>query len=62
MFVQVCLIISEGCYYQVKWMFVVVGNCVVELYCEWIGVIMLDENLVSGEYCLLIEEEIVSVG
>lgn len=58
---QVCLIISEGCYYQVKCMFVVVGNYVVELYCECIGGIMLDVDLVFGEYCLLIEEEIVSV-
>lgn len=43
-------------------MFVVVGNYVVGLYWECIGDILLDELLVLGEYCLLMEVEIVSVG
>lgn len=60
--IEVCFIISEGCYYQVKCMFVVVGNYVVGLYWECIGDILLDELLVLGEYCLLMEVEIVSVG
>lgn len=39
-------------------MFVVVGNKVVELYCEKIVDIIFDENFVSGEYWVFIEVEL----
>lgn len=59
---QVRLTISEGRYHQVKRMFAAVGNHVIGLHRERIGAITLDDDLASGEYRALTEEEIASVG
>jgi len=63
--VEECLVrltISEGRYHQVKRMFAAVGNRVVALHRERIGAIVMDEDLGPGEYRLLTDEEIASVG
>lgn len=59
---EVRLTISEGRYHQVKRMFAAVGNRVVGLHRERIGEIVLDPELEPGEYRLLTEQEIASVG
>jgi len=56
------LTISEGRYHQVKRMFAAVGNRVVALHRERIGAIVMDDDLEPGEYRLLTDEEIASVG
>ncbi|AOS97755.1 Ribosomal small subunit pseudouridine synthase A [Microbulbifer aggregans] len=58
---EVRLTIGEGRYHQVKRMFAALGNRVLELHRERIGDIVLDEDLVEGDYRPLTPEEIVSV-
>ncbi|MFZ4831665.1 16S rRNA pseudouridine(516) synthase RsuA [Rouxiella sp. Mn2063] len=63
--VEECLVrltISEGRYHQVKRMFAAVGNRVVALHRERIGAIVMDDDLEPGEYRLLTDEEVASVG
>jgi 16S rRNA pseudouridine516 synthase len=55
------LTISEGKYHQVKRMFAAVGNHVVALHRERIGVIALDPEMLSGQWRALSEEEIGSM-
>ncbi|HSX84724.1 MAG TPA: 16S rRNA pseudouridine(516) synthase RsuA [Cellvibrio sp.] len=55
------LTIHEGKYHQIKRMFAAVGNHVVELHRERIGEIVLDDNLLPGEYRPLTNLEIASV-
>jgi 16S rRNA pseudouridine516 synthase len=55
------LIISEGKYHQVKRMFSAMGNKVDCLRREQIGSIVLDEDLLPGEYRPLAQEEINSL-
>ena len=55
------LTIREGKYHQIKRMFAAVGNHVVELHRERIGEILLDDNLLPGEYRPLTNLEIASV-
>lgn len=52
------LTIHEGKYHQVKRMFAAIGNRVVKLHRESIGMIFLDPMLAPGEYRQLTEEEI----
>lgn len=52
------LTIHEGKYHQVKRMFASIGNKVVGLHREQIGVLALDEALAPGEYRELTAEEI----
>ncbi|MNZ91357.1 Ribosomal small subunit pseudouridine synthase A [compost metagenome] len=52
------LTIHEGKYHQVKRMFAAIGNKVVRLHRERIGVLSLDEELAPGEYRELTEDEI----
>ena len=58
---QVRLTISEGKYHQVKRMFAALGNRVVELHRERIGLIRLDDALTVGQYRRLSEAEIRSI-
>ncbi|WP_237055889.1 16S rRNA pseudouridine(516) synthase RsuA [Microbulbifer sediminum] len=53
--------LNEGRYHQVKRMFAALGNRVLELHRERIGDIVLDEELVEGDYRPLTAEEIASV-
>lgn len=55
------LTIREGKYHQVKRMLAAVGHKVETLHRERIGDIVLDENLMPGEYRRLTEQEIASV-
>ena len=55
------LTISEGKYHQVKRMFAAVGNRVVNLHREAVGLIELDESLVAGDWRYLTDEEVDSV-
>ena len=55
------LTISEGKYHQVKRMFAAVGNKIETLHREQIDDIVLDENLMPGEYRALTEQEIGSI-
>ncbi len=55
------LSISEGKYHQVKRMLAAVGNKVDKLHRERIGAIILDDNLMPGEYRELTVDEISSV-
>ncbi len=55
------LTISEGKYHQVKRMLAAVGNKVEMLHRERIGDIVLDENLLPGEYRALTEDEVASL-
>ncbi|MFC3033164.1 16S rRNA pseudouridine(516) synthase RsuA [Pseudoalteromonas fenneropenaei] len=55
---QLRLKIAEGKYHQVKRMLAAVGNKVVELHRESIGLIELDSQLSEGEYRPLKESEI----
>lgn len=58
---EVLLTITEGKYHQVKRMFAAIGNKVVELKREQIGVIELDATLAEGEWRYLTEAEIQSI-
>lgn len=55
------LTITEGKYHQVKRMLSAVGNHIEVLHRERIGAISLDEELLSGDYRALTEQEIDSV-
>lgn len=55
------LTIAEGKYHQVKRMLAAVGNKVDGLHREKIGAIVLDEDLLPGEYRPLTNEEIASI-
>ncbi|MCP3907603.1 MAG: 16S rRNA pseudouridine(516) synthase RsuA [Oceanicoccus sp.] len=55
------LTISEGKYHQVKRMLAAVGNKVEMLHRERIGHIVLDEDLMPGEYRALTPEEVASL-
>ena len=55
------LTISEGKYHQVKRMLAAVGNKVEMLHRERIGNIVLDEDLLPGEYRALTAEEVASI-
>ncbi|ARN74625.1 16S rRNA pseudouridine(516) synthase RsuA [Oceanicoccus sagamiensis] len=55
------LTISEGKYHQVKRMLAAVGNKVEMLHRERIGDIVLDEDLLPGEYRELTETEVASI-
>ena len=55
------LTIYEGRYHQVKRMFAAVGNRVIALHRESMGEIVLDKNLVAGEYRALNQKEIDSI-
>lgn len=54
------LTITEGKYHQVKRMFAAVGNRVVGLHRERVGMLELDEDLEPGQYRPLTAEEIAS--
>lgn len=58
---EVLLTISEGRYHQVKRMFAALGNKVVGLHREQVGVIILDPSLRPGEWRYLTQDEIDSV-
>lgn len=58
---QARLSICEGKYHQVKRMFAAIGNHVVNLHRERIGLINLDNNLLPGQYRALTADEIASV-
>ena len=55
---EMLLTITEGKYHQVKRMFAAVGNKVVGLHRESIGSIVLDDDLMMGEWRDLTEQEI----
>jgi len=55
---EVLLTITEGKYHQVKRMFASVGNYVEALHRESIGGIVLDDDLMLGEWRYLTEQEI----
>ncbi|NMP31276.1 16S rRNA pseudouridine(516) synthase RsuA [Thalassotalea sp. M1531] len=55
---EVLLTIMEGKYHQVKRMFAAVGNFVEALHRESIGNIILDDDLMLGEWRYLTEQEI----
>jgi len=55
------LTITEGRYHQVKRMFAAVGNHVIKLHRERIGIIQLDETLEPGGYRALTVDEINSI-
>ncbi len=55
---QAYLTIYEGRYHQVKRMFAAIGNKVIELHRDQIGSLMLDEDLLPGEYRDLSDEEL----
>ncbi|CEO39001.1 16S rRNA pseudouridine(516) synthase RsuA [Photobacterium kishitanii] len=54
------LTITEGKYHQVKRMFAAVGNRVVGLHRERVGMLELDEDLEPGQYRPLTAEEVAS--
>ena len=54
------LTIREGRYHQVKRMFAAAGNRVLELHRERIGGILLDPDLIEGDYRPLTTDEILS--
>lgn len=58
---QALLTITEGKYHQVKRMFAAIGNKVIELHRESIGLIELDQTLLAGEWRYLTEQEMMSV-
>ena len=58
---EVLLTIVEGKYHQVKRMFAAVGNHVVALHRESVGIIALDASMAPGQWRYLTEEEINSV-
>ncbi len=58
---EVLLTITEGKYHQVKRMFAAIGNKVVGLHREQVGVIALDLSLRPGEWRYLTQDEIDSV-
>jgi len=55
------VVLTEGRYHQVKRMFAATGNKVVQLHRLSVGDIVLDEDLMPGEYRYLTEEEIGSI-
>lgn len=55
---EMLLTITEGKYHQVKRMFAAVGNKVIGLHRESIGGIVLDDDLMMGEWRDLTEQEI----
>ena len=55
---EIRLTIQEGKFHQVKRMFQAVGKEVVYLKRERMGSLILDDNLVEGEYRMLTEEEL----
>lgn len=55
---EVLLTIVEGKYHQVKRMFAAVGNHVEALHRESIGDIVLDDDLMLGEWRYLTEQEV----
>lgn len=55
------LLICEGRFHQVKRMFAAIGNTVCALHREAIGDIVLDEDLLEGEYRALSEAEVMSI-
>ncbi len=57
---QARLTIREGRYHQVKRMFQMMGNEVVDLHRESVGAIALDPNLSPGEYRNLTDDEVAS--
>ncbi|WP_255461811.1 16S rRNA pseudouridine(516) synthase RsuA [Microbulbifer sp. ALW1] len=59
---EVRITISEGRYHQVKRMFAALGNKVLELHRERIGNIVLEEDLLEGDYRPLSTEEIAGIG
>jgi len=58
---EVLLTLTEGKYHQVKRMFSAVGNKVIQLHREKIGEISLSNNLQSGEWRYLTDDEVSSV-
>ncbi|MFT5161636.1 MAG: 16S rRNA pseudouridine516 synthase [Alteromonadaceae bacterium] len=58
---EVLLTIHEGKYHQVKRMFAAIGNKVVELHRESIGIIELDSDLDAGQWRYLTDDEIASI-
>jgi len=58
---EVLLTIQEGKYHQVKRMFASLGNKVIGLHREQIGIIELDANLAAGEWRYLTPEEVASI-
>ncbi len=58
---EVLLTITEGKYHQVKRMFAAIGNKVIGLHREQVGMIQLDTSLVDGEWRHLTDTEIQSV-
>ncbi|MFK0573320.1 16S rRNA pseudouridine(516) synthase RsuA [Endozoicomonas sp.] len=58
---EVLLTITEGKYHQVKRMFAALGNRVVGLHREQVGVIALDSSLRPGEWRYLTRDEVLSV-
>jgi 16S rRNA pseudouridine516 synthase len=54
---EAVLTITEGRYHQVRRMFAAVGNHVVSLHREAIGVLVLPEDLEPGEFMILGDEE-----
>ena len=58
---EVLLTITEGKYHQVKRMFAAIGNKVMSLHREQVGVITLDSSLRPGEWRYLTQDEIDSV-
>ena len=57
---EILLTLFEGRYYQVKRMLAAVGNAVVGLHRERIGVLALTEELQPGDYRALNDQEIAS--
>jgi len=58
---KVSLSLSEGKYHQVKRMFAAAGNGVKKLHRESVGGILLDDDLASGQYRFLTEEELIRI-
>ena len=58
---EVLLTLIEGKYHQAKRMFAAIGNQVVSLHREQVGVIALDPSLRPGEWRYLTQDEIDSV-
>ncbi len=57
---EVELSIKEGRYHQVKRMFAAMGNAVTALHREAIGPLSLDDNLATGDYRALSQDEVDS--
>lgn len=55
---EVLLTITEGKYHQVKRMFAAVGNKVIGLHREQIGIVKLDDSVAQGEWRYLTNEEV----